>query len=373
MKLALLASLFDSIYRLLALLFPIKKQRVTFCTNRSDALTGNLKCLYNEMKADDDFELTIICFNFERTFKGRLKYFYYSLTSLYYLATSRFFIIDDYFLPIYCLKKKRPGTEIIQLWHAIGHLKKYGLSIAQNRQKKIRPHINYDWVFANSKNDVAALVESFDITEAQVIVTGAPRIDEIVQEFAKNPQPKVTNSMMYAPTYRNGNSMEALYQTINQFLQEAVEMGLTKTMKIYVSLHPYININRLPKNYSDQIIIFQDSQRSSDLLATIDYLITDYSSILLDYSFFERPILIFAPDYQEYMSEVGFFVEYRHYLNAPFYQTSHDLLTDLIHHKDYDLTYVQTLKADNFSFTDGKNSQRCVAFIKELMLTDKQE
>ena len=39
-------------------------------------------------------------------------------------------------------------------------------------------------------------------------------------------------------------------------------------------------------------------------------MITDYSSILFDFLFFQKPYVLFAPDLEEYLDKRGFYVEY---------------------------------------------------------------
>ena len=39
-------------------------------------------------------------------------------------------------------------------------------------------------------------------------------------------------------------------------------------------------------------------------------MITDYSSIVFDYLFFQKPYVLFAPDMEEYVDKRGFYVEY---------------------------------------------------------------
>ena len=43
----------------------------------------------------------------------------------YRVASSRLVIVDDYFFPIYPVKK-RPGVTIVQVWHACGAFKRFG-------------------------------------------------------------------------------------------------------------------------------------------------------------------------------------------------------------------------------------------------------
>ena len=75
---------------------------------------------------------------------------WHAVVAGYYLATSRVFIVDDYFFPIYVIRK-RPGTTIVQTWHACGAFKKVGYSVLDKSfgvddalASRVRIHSNYD-------------------------------------------------------------------------------------------------------------------------------------------------------------------------------------------------------------------------------------
>ena len=51
-----------------------------------------------------------------------------SVHAAYLLATSALFVVDSHYLPIYVIRR-RPGTTIVQTWHACGAIKKIGYSV----------------------------------------------------------------------------------------------------------------------------------------------------------------------------------------------------------------------------------------------------
>lgn len=366
MKLSLLQKSIHYLYHFFSRMTRTNYDKVTFCTNRSQDLTGNLKNIYLEFKKQKDVQIKVICFNYNRSIIGRVKYLWYSIISIYHLATSRVFIIDDYFLPIYCIESKRDENIVIQVWHAIGHLKRYGLSIEKNRKSRLKHHSNYDWVLANSHADIDALSQSFDITRNQIVVTGAPRLDDLIKVNHLEKKENVYQ-ILYAPTYRDATDEDPAYKYINAFLLEFSKQSFKIPTKLYVSLHPYLKIEKIHNHFSDNIIIFQDTAQSSKLLKEVDCFITDYSSLLLDYSYFEKPIKIYAPDYDQYTREVGFFVDYQSYLNLPISKNAEELVANLNEYSIEEQMSVARLKKENFPFLDGLNSQRSYQFIKKLL------
>lgn len=367
MKHKILAVLFNMLYHFFSLFYSSKEKKVVFCSNRNEKLSGNLLNLHRVFESDDNYKLTVQCFNFKRSIGGRFIYFFQSIKSIYNLATASLFILDDYFLPVYYIKNKKDRNKVVQVWHAIGHLKKYGLSIEKNKKSPIKHHSNYDVVSVNAPNDVTAVLSSFDVKKEQLLITGAPRLDSLINSPIKQKEWMKKEQFMYAPTYRDATDEDVVYTYINKLILSFIEKSDPSKQFLYISLHPYLKTKKINLNNANNIELFKSSNRSSELLEQIDVLITDYSSILLDYSFFERPILIYAPDYEEYIKKIGFFVNYKEYINTQFYNDSQKLVDNLLNYQQIKKQYVLDLKKDNFFYTDGLNSKRLYNKLNEMM------
>ena len=365
MKHKLLKTFFNSLYHFFSLFYKSKEKKVVFCSNRSQNLSGNLTNLKNEFEQDKTFKIKVQTFNFKRNLIGRFIYFFQSVQSMYELATADLFIIDDYFLPIYFVDNKLERNKVVQIWNAIGHLKKYGLIIENNRQSIIKHHSNYDFVVANAPGDVSAILSSFDITEDKVHVLGAPRLDDLLKQPIRQQTNEKENIFMYAPTYRDATNEDSVYHYIDSLIKKFIEFASKSEDYLYISLHPYLKIEKIDTYGANNINIFKDGNKSSKLLSEVDVLITDYSSILLDYAYFEKPILIYAPDYQEYIQNTGFFVDYQEYIGTKFYSDAEDIIKVLLSYKQIDLNYVLKLKEDNFYYIDGQNSVRIYNELKK--------
>ncbi|WP_047999795.1 CDP-glycerol glycerophosphotransferase family protein [Lactiplantibacillus herbarum] len=362
LKLTLLRASFNLFYQAFYHLGGPKKGHVTFATMRSDLLNDNLKALHTEFVDDGQTDIEVFCYHYDRTFKSKLGFLWASIKALRLLAHSELFIIDDYFFPLYAISK-HADNQVVQLWHAIGSLKKFGLSLPTAEQSVLKPHTNYDWVFINSEVDKPAYVDAFDIQPDHVLATGEPMMDQLMrQEPLQHPGNK---RILYSPTYRAGVHGEA---QVLGYVQELVTASqqLDADWELYISLHPYLKLPTLtlPKN----VHIFQDAAKVKTLMPTIDLFITDYSSLSLNFSYFERPILLYTPDYQDYIKTCGFYVDYYQYLGAPHFQSASEVVTFINQQlPTLDLTYVQSLKRKTFPHQDGNNSQRVFQFlIKQL-------
>jgi len=54
----------------------------------------------------------------------------------------------------------------------------------------------------------------------------------------------------------------------------------------------------------------ETNMQTEEILPFADVLISDYSSIIFDYCIFDRPMIFFAPDLEQYKAERGFYLDY---------------------------------------------------------------
>lgn len=339
-----------------------RQQQITFATMRSTSLTDNLQAVYQTFERANTPNLKVSCYHYDHSFKSKLGFLWASLRALNTLSRSELFIVDDYFFPLYAINKQ-PQNKVVQLWHAVGTLKKFGLSLPGAEKSILKPHTNYDWVFINSEENRAAYEQAFEIDSSRVLVTGAPMLDALL---AQSPQTLVgPKRLLYSPTYRPGSDGE---QQVLAYVQDFVtaSQALTSDWDIYISLHPYLSLPalNLPKNYH----IFQDAQQVKALMPSMALFITDYSSLSLNFSYFERPILLLTPDYQDYLKKTGFYVDYYQAIGAPHFDAATQLVKFINQElSTLDLSYVSALKASTFAHQDRQNSQRVYDYLSHII------
>ncbi|CAM3076183.1 CDP-glycerol glycerophosphotransferase family protein [Lactiplantibacillus plajomi] len=361
-KLNLLRFGFNCYYQVCSRIGSVRPKQIVFVTMRSAKLTDNLRAVHNRMAQDGQYKLRTLCYQYDRSWQSKFGFLVASLRTLRLLAHSEVMVIDDYCFPLDTIRK-RPQNQVVQLWHAIGTLKKFGLSLPQPRQNVLKAHQNYDWVLINSAADRSAYVEAFDIAPERVVATGAPMLDQLVAQ--RPDQHAASKRLLYAPTYRSGKTgQEELLAIIQCFIRATRQ--LAQPWEVYISIHPYVAWPkvRLPKN----VHVFQDATRVKQLLASTDLFVTDYSSLSLSFSYFDRPILLYTPDFERYVRTGGFYVDYYKYLNVPHFNRADQLVTYLNHNlSQYPLAGVQRLRQRTFDHQDGQNTQRVVTFLTTLI------
>ena len=224
-------------------------------------------------------------------------------------AKAKYVFICDNFLPVSSCKKRK-GTVVIQLWHAGGILKKFAYDTEDDIPSYYKGNVfkNYDIVTVSDECCIPVYESAMKLKRDVIRATGISRTDYLFLDsykdncyksfYEKYPQAKGKKIVLWAPTFRGkANDPFLLGQEyINKLKNE-----LESEWFVITKVHPHLDTK---KHISDSEI------PTEELLPIIDILITDYSSIIFDYSLLNKPLLLFAPDYEEYIQKRGFYIPY---------------------------------------------------------------
>ena len=222
-------------------------------------------------------------------------------------SQAHYVFICDNFLPVASCRK-RPETTVIQLWHGAGALKKFGYDSADDIPSWYKGNVfkNYDLVTVSSRACVRPFASAMKLTEKQAKPLGIGRTDcyfdqKYLQSCRENlyqrfPEIIGKKLLLWAPTFRErptSNKTPGLKEI------ERLEAMLGPSWKVIKKFHPHI------KAQHDKI---GSAFSAEELLPLIDYLVTDYSSIIFDYLLFEHPFAFYVPDLEEYTSKRGLYI-----------------------------------------------------------------
>ncbi len=351
----------------------VKPNRVTFMTNRSDNLTGNIKAVFYEMTKEPDIDIKVLCK------KGGVKENLPNLFKFFRLyATSRVVFVDDYYHFISYLKKK-DDVKLVQLWHACGAFKTFGFS-RLGRNSDLRQsspnHRQYDYVIVSSEDVVPYYAEGFGVAMEKVIPLGSPRCDVLKDErqgdifkrkfYKENPQFKDKKIILFAPTFRGGGMGKGYYPA-EKFDVERFLSQIGDEWSIAVKMHPYLDERPyVPDKYKNRVADFTLKYDINDLLLVTDLLITDYSSVIFEASILNIPMLFFAFDLNEYSSDRDFYCDFASFVPGRIVM-SIDELADAVNKEDYRLELVKPFCDRFLGASGGRATVNVVNFTKELL------
>lgn len=264
----------------------------------------------------------------------------------------------------------------VEVWHAYGAFKLMGYSLV-GRPGELSPfsrsYKGYAAVTVGSDADIPVYAEAFGLPEERVQPTGIPRVDrffdpsgrEAAVERARAAVPDSIGrrTILLAPTYR-GSVREARYDTGQLDWQEIHRVCREQDAIFIVRPHPFVQEPLdIPPSLRDRILDGRNLDvDTNDLLLVVDLLITDYSSVIYEFSTLNRPMLFFAYDLETYAAERGFYQPYEAFVPGRIVRTFEELI-DAIRRNDCQVEKVQPFAMRHVGGTDGRSTDRVVDLI----------
>lgn len=330
-------------------------KRITFVSLTQDHLSSDFALIDQKLKGKE-YHVFYNLIRFEKNIKGDFLYFLNCLKQWVDLKRSRLVIIND---NNYVISHKKPvNTKVLQIWHAAGAIKKFGNDI--HRRYPIR---NYDAVICSAPAWKPVYARAFGVKEQQVYVTGLPRIDTLMTAdteafYRKYPQARGKKICLYAPTFR-GNIIDG-FQRIS-FDIKKVEQMLPDWLILY-KFHPLLDDLQIP----DCQAINANKEDLYVLMQVSDCMVSDFSSILLDYSLLGKPQIGYIPDYGAYEQEIGVNISKEEY-PGPICTNEAQLVQAIQNLDTYDYEKEKDFQETYIIHNDGKNTDRVVELIDEMM------
>lgn len=290
-----------------------------------------------------------------------------------------------------------PKAIKVQLWHGVP-LKKlcydnklklhYGklYRILKKLRNLILPFmakiINYNLCIALSEEGKINISSAFRLDKHRISIAGHPRNDALFNTswllpnrcyYLYNIKNKIDFKYVftYLPTWRKNNKIDLFSKynfniyVLNKILKSLNAIFIAKAHYITHKLN--LNVN---KKFLQRVFIPSDDEMPDiyPLLKETDILITDYSSVYVDYLLLNRPI-IFAPfDINEYLSEDReLYYDYNEITPGPKakdWSEVFKIMQDVIKEDSWKRQRESVCKRLN-KFTDNKNSERVFNVIQK--------
>lgn len=286
----------------------VEKGLVVFADAHNQSVPPSMAPLVQEVRKRGNMRVVEIYDDYQQiSFKRLLKRMLYFMKCY---ARAEYVVICDNFLPVSSCRKRK-GTTVIQLWHGCGAFKKFGYDTEGDIPAFYKGNVyrNYDIVTVSAPGCVRHFQSAMRLPGKVFKPMGVCRTDKFFQEaynracrelFAReHPGAAGKKVVLWAPTFRGNPADPKLEQ-----YEDIVKLGgeLPEDVFVIIKVHPH-----LAKKYP-----YDNSSLTTDqLLPVTDLLITDYSSIIFEYSIYRKPMLFYAPDMEDYGVERGFYLDYR--------------------------------------------------------------
>ena len=355
----------------------IKRTKAVFVEVRFDEITDSFRLVYDRMKADgfDVHEQFI-----ENIKPGKWGYIKRCLRMLEDISDAHYVFLNDA-SNVTSSNPLRKGTKIYQLWHACGAFKKFGMSTAElifgDNRKTLEKYPNYgnlSYVTVSSPEVIWAYEEAMNLkdTKTQVVATGVSRTDVFYDQhfieqskaavYSVCPAAENKKIILYAPTFR-GRVAKA--ESPDCLDIPAMKRALGDEYVLLIKHHPFVKQPPVvPEDCADFAMDVTKSLEIDQLLCASDVCVSDYSSLIFEYSLFERPMIFFAYDLDDYFDWRGFYYNYDELTPGPVVQETEEII-DYIRHLDarFDQAQVHAFKEKFMSSCDGHATDRIMALV----------
>lgn len=281
----------------------------------------------------------------------------------YDLATASMVFLNDNFMPLADLHV-RPRAVWTQLWHAEGAFKRFGLDIADLpqdvRARVERGNAKLRYVICSSESVVPVYASAFGVPQEKVLPLGSPRADRYIEKsrgtdvralreklFGKTDKKIV----LYAPTFRDDPDENRALLGHFDFDRFGRELG--DEYMLVLRLHPQFHDVPVP----DGVTNMTDYPDAGDLIAASDLLITDYSSLCLDFTLVGKPSVFYAFDLQSYAAGRSFYFDYKTNVPGAVAQTFDELIA-AVRNAEADGDAMRRFSVFHFGTPDGQASAR---------------
>ena len=353
-------------------IFKVKDNKILFQCGRG-MIDGSPKAIYNYIKKHHkEYELIwIVDKDANTTGLDKKEYCYSkSLKSLYHLSTAKYWIRSE---SIGSILNKKDSQIYIQAWHGHGALKRMSYDVTGVTLKEPLEHTKeWDYLLTNDPLDDTIMTTSTGYNRKKYMI-GTPLTDYVLinansKKFKKEMLEKLNINndkpiILYAPTFREDDLESDIVDLKINKLKEL------KDYNILLRLHPLIR-NKIDKSIyeeNDNMINCCSYPDITDILCVTDILISDYSSIIYEYSILEKPIIFYAYDLEKYQQERGFYIKYPEDLPGKVVYSEEELYNTLLNIKEENKEYTKKIKKFNKRFNylnDGKVCKRFVDLLK---------
>lgn len=296
---------------------------------------------------------------------------------LQYLAQAKYLINNNTFPPYFV---RRQGQQYLNTWHGTP-LKTLGRKIKggfMEHANATRNFLQATHILSPNRHTSRVLLEDYEVQglfTGKLAETGYPRIDQTINpatarcvrrslgldsagEQTEKPLEKI---VLYAPTWRG--TLQDVQLDADQLLGDLKAMQQPGVRLLFRGHHmqeaqlrelelPELNVTVVPEHID-----------TNALLAAVDILITDYSSIFFDYLPLGRPVIYYAYDLEAYQQERGLNLDMAS-LPGDLCQTRKQLQSCLQAHLHQPQLKGEQPQAQEqfYPHEDGQASQRAIEF-----------
>ena len=354
-----------------------KRKRISIISRESDSKTLDISMLEAELlKRGNEVKVLSKLLTKDKSLKV-LGYAGHVLRQEAAILASDVVVLDTYIIPASMIPHRK-GTKVVQMWHALGAIKKFGWQTvgkeggsSKKTARLMKMHNGYDYVVCASDITADHFCEAFGTDRSKIVKCGLPRIDYIKSATAgerrnellvkiQRAYPQLKNdkkTILYAPTFRKGKAVD---------VQKLIDALGPDKYNIVVKLHPLYRGEAANTTGEFETVIFDDVFSSNDWLPKADIIISDYSSFVIESSLADKPLYIYAYDLEDYEVNTGLNIDFTTEPISPYVFRNADELAKAIDKDEYELDALSEFRDRYIDIDTGNCTAALADFIESL-------
>ena len=310
------------VLRLLGWVFdrlPARPDRVVLATARLGVLEGNLLALHDAIRRlRPATDVVLLLEPYGYGLGAKLRYLARTIRGTYHVRTAGLVVVDNAYLPVHVAPHRR-RTTVVQVWHAAGALKRFGVDtvVPPAEPERTFLHRHYDYVVASGEASREPWARALRTPVERVLALGTPRTDVLFDATAmaaararrpgRAPRPGgAARGALGAHVPRSrarphrgaGPRRRAAAGPAAAPTSSSSRSRRTRTWTRPSSPPPASTWSARP------------DENLNDWLAAADVLLTDYSSSIFEWALLRRPLVLLVDDLEAYERDPGLYLDY---------------------------------------------------------------
>jgi CDP-glycerol glycerophosphotransferase len=295
---------------------PIQKDKIVFINRDGEGYACNPRYVADEIiRQKLPYDMVWLVNKMSEPMpRGIRKVKFNRIKAVYELATAHAIITNSRSL---IKLKKKTSQKLIYIPHGQPGAKcaEGDAILSQNYIENSKKHSAMTDVFVSMGTyHTQVLKDTFWVPKhAEIWECGFPRNDQYYKN-TNDKQRELRRSLnipdgyrivLYAPTFRDNNTTEAYNLNLHGVL-DALEHKTGDKWMMFITLHPnFIWYKKPLYNFDEHIWNMSGFTDIHELLLIVDVVISDYSSVALDFANTRRPVFLYASDVDEYSKMRG--------------------------------------------------------------------
>lgn len=357
------------------------EHKIVFMTPRS-GLNESCRYIYDRISNTTDYAVEF--FEMKRISAPTAEMYLRAIEMTRSMATAEA-IMTHVFHDFFDYIDFRPETKVIQLWHGCGIIKTLGMTNAGKPGHRsvasfmeYPEYRGYDLVTMPGEGERWIFADLMGISESNPVLQpiGISRTDVFFEKgYAEScrkklkqclPQAENKKIILYAPTYRGPDNNRYAPNELDHLLlkKQFAEQGYLLVIRHHGTIK---DLPEIPHEASD---FAYDMTKGSNMtinewLTVSDIIVSDYSSVIYEFSLFERPIILFQYDYADYSKRGMYYTQDDLRKYVPVCNTNQELVDVLSKvNSHFNPSGVRAFKKRFMGGCDGHATDRIMTFIQ---------